>query len=108
MHIYTDQRSLAYVFDPEACVSPVTTAQRLYQWKAESGQYDYNIMQIAGDRNCWGGLLSWWVTLPSASVRASAVYAAREPDETLPSKQVIRNAQQASRANLGTLAAGAT
>ena len=48
------------------------------------------------------------VIVPSVSVRAPAVYAASEPDETLPSKQVIRNAQQASRANLGTLAAGAT
>ena len=42
------------------------------------------------------------------SARASAVYAASEPDVTLPSKQAIRDAQQASRANLGTLAAGAT
>ena len=38
----------------------------------------------------------------------SVVYAAREPDETLPSKQAIRDAQQASCLNLGTLAAGAT
>ena len=42
------------------------------------------------------------------SARATAVYAASAPDETLPSKQVIRNAQQASRANLGTLVSGAT
>ena len=33
--------------------------------------------------------------------------AASAPDETLPFKQVIRDAQQASRANLGTLASGA-
>ena len=38
----------------------------------------------------------------------SVVYAAREPDETLPSKQAIRDAKQASRANLGTLDSGAT
>ena len=46
--------------------------------------------------------------VPSVSVRASAVYAASEPDETLSSKQAIRDAQQASRANLGTFTAGAT
>ena len=42
------------------------------------------------------------------SVRATAVYADSAPDETLPSKQVIRDAQKASRANLGTPASGAT
>ena len=65
-------------------------------------------MHIAGDRNGWGDLLSRWVTVPSVSVHAIAVYAASAPDETLPSKQVIRDAQQASRANLGTLVSAAT
>ena len=41
------------------------------------------------------------------SACGSALYAASEPDETLPSEQAIRDAQQASRATLGTLAAGA-
>ena len=85
-----------------------TTAQRLDQWKAILRQYDYIIVYIAGDQNCWGDLLSRWVTFPSVSVRATAVYATSAPDETLPSKQVIRDAQQASRATLGTLASGAT
>ena len=91
-------------------MSPVakTTAQRFDQWEVVLGQYDYTIVHIAGDRNCWGNLLSQWVTVPSVSVRATAVYAASAPDETLSSKQVIRDAQQASRANLGTLASGAT
>ena len=110
VHIYTDHRNVAYIYDPEACVSSVakTTAQRLHQWKAVLGQYDYTIVHIAGDRNCWGDLPSRWLTVCSVSVRATAVYAASAPDETLPSKQVIRDAQQASRANLGTLAWGAT
>ena len=76
--------------------------------KAVLGQYDYTIVHIAGDRNCWGGLLSRWVTVPSVSVRATAVYAATAPDENLPSEQVIRDAQQVSWANLGTLASGTT
>ena len=42
------------------------------------------------------------------SVRATAVYAASAPDETLPSKQVIRDTQHASRVNLGTLASAVT
>ena len=112
VHIHTDHRNLVNIFDPDAFVSSVakTTAQRLDQWKAVAvlGQYDYTIMDIAGDINCWGNLLSRYVTVPSLSVRASAVYAASEPDETLPSKQAIRDAKQASRANLGTLDSGAT
>lgn len=110
VHIYTDHRNLAYIFDPEACVSSVakTTAQRLNQWKAVLGQYEYTIVHIAGDRNCWGGFLSRWSTVPSVSVRAPAVYAASEPNATLPSKQAIRDEQLAARAHLGALVAGAT
>ena len=52
-------------------------------------------------------MLLRWVTVPSVSACGSALYAASEPDETLPSEQAIRDAQQASRATLGTLAAGA-
>ena len=110
VHIYTDHRDLAYIFDSEAGVSSVakTTAQSLDHWKVVLGQYDYTIMHIARDRHCLGDLLSRWVTVSSVSVRTSAVYAASEPDETLPSKQAIRDAKQASRANLGTLDSGAT
>ena len=85
-----------------------TTAQCLDQWKAVLGQYDYTIVHIAGDRNCWGDLVWRLVTVPSVSVRATAAYAASAPGETLPSKQVIRDAQQASQANLGTLSSGTT
>ena len=77
-------------------------------WKEVLRQYHYTIIQIAGNRNCLGNSLSRWVTVPSVSARASAVYAVSEPDEALSSKQAIQEVQQASRANLGTLAAGAT
>ena len=63
-HLYRPKK-LAYIFDPEACLSSVvkTTAQRLEQWKAVLGQCDYPIMHIAGDRNCWLDLLSRWATV---------------------------------------------
>eukprot|EP00903_Cladosiphon_okamuranus_P021853 g20089.t1 len=50
VHIHTDHRNLAYIFNPEACVSsvPKTTAQRLENWKAVLGQYDYTIQHIEG------------------------------------------------------------
>ena len=105
VYIYTDHKNLAYIFDPDACVSSVAkmTTPRLDQWRAVLAQYDYTIMHIAGDRNFWRDLLSQWLTVPAVSVHASAVYAASEPDETLPSKQAIRDAHHALRANLGTL-----
>jgi len=110
VRIHTDHRNLAYIFNPEACVSSVakTTAQRLDQWKAVLGQYDYAIEHIQGERNCWGDLLSRWVAVPSVRVRALAVYSPSEPDPALPSKEAIRDVQQASRASLGSLAAPAT
>jgi len=110
VHIYTDHRNLAYIFNPEACVSSVakTTAQRLDHWKAVLGQYEYRIMHIPGELNCWGDLLSRWVDIPSVSVRAAAVYAPSEPDHELPSKEAVREVQQKSRASLGSLAAPAT
>ena len=57
-HLYWP-RELVCIFDPEACVSSVakTTAQRLDQWKAKLGQYDYATMHIAADRNCWRDLI---------------------------------------------------
>ena len=51
------------------------TAQRLSQWKSVLRQYDYTIVHVAGDRNCWGDFLSWWVTASSVNVRATVVYA---------------------------------
>ena len=108
VHIHTDHRNLAYIFNPETCVSsvPKTTAQRLEHWKAVLGQYDYTIQHIAGERNCWGDLLSRWVNVPSVSVRSLsvrsvAVFMPSKPDVRMPSKQVVREAQQASRAQLG-------
>ena len=85
---------------------PKTTAQRLEHWKAVLGQYDYTIQHVAGERNCWGDLLSRWVNVPSVSVRSLsvrsvAVFMPSKPDVRMPSKQVVREAQQASRAQLG-------
>lgn len=107
VHIHTDHRNLAYIFNPEACVSsvPKTTAQRLENWKAVLGQYDYTIQHIEGERNCWGDLLSRWVNVPSVSMRSVAVFMPSQPDVSMPSKQVVREAQQVSRAETSSDAA---
>ena len=64
-------------------------------------QYEYTIMPNSGEFNCWGDLLSLWVNVPAATVWAVAVFASSAPDETMPSKNAIREAQQQARAGLG-------
>ena len=96
VHIFTDHRNLAYIFNPEACVTSVTKAmaQRLENWKAVLGQYRYAIEHIPGERNCWGDLLSRWVKVPSVPVRSVAVHSPCDADDSLPSVDVIRAAQR--------------
>ena len=93
VQIYTDHRNLAYIFHPEACVSSVSKAatQRLENWKMVLCQYDYVIKHIAGERNCWGDLLSRWVKVPRGNIRSIAVFAGSEPDDIMPSKEVIHD-----------------
>ena len=100
VHIFTDHRNLAYIFNPDACVSSVSKAlaQRLEGWKGVLGQYRYTIRHIPGDRNAWGDLLSRWVNVPAMPVRAVAVFAPCDPDDSMPSKDVVRQAQRKARA----------
>ena len=69
-------------------------------------QYDYTIMHISGERNCWENLLSRWANVPAVAVRAVAVFVSGAPDETIPSKDVIREEQQQARAGLGVMVSG--
>ena len=67
VYIFTYHRNLAYIFDPEECVTSVSKelAQRLEGWKGVLGRYRYTICHIRGDRNAWGDLLSGWVSVPA-------------------------------------------
>ena len=69
-------------------------AQRLENWKGVLGQYRYQIEHIPGERNCWGDLLSRWVQVPSIHIRSVALYSPCNADDSLPSLDVIRNAQR--------------
>ena len=84
------------------------TAQRLENRKVVLAQYNYTIMHIPGERNCWGDLLSRWVNFPAATVRAVAVFARSAPDETMPMKDAIREVQQQARTSLGAIFSGAS
>ena len=86
VHIFTDHRNLAYIFDPEACVTSVSKAlaQRLEGWKGVLGQCRYTICHIPGDRNAWGNLISRWVSVAASPVRAVAVFGPCNQDDSLP------------------------
>ena len=77
-------------------------AQRLEGWECVLGQYRYTICHIPGDRNSWGDLLSRWVSVPALPVRAVAVFGPCDQDDSLPSKAVVRQAQQKALATDGT------
>ena len=77
-------------------------AQRLEGWKGVLGQYRYTICHIPGDRKAWGDLLSRWVRVPALPVRAVAVFGPRDQDDSMPSKAVVRQAQQKAPATNGT------
>ena len=77
-------------------------AQRLEGWKGVLGQYQYTICHFPGDRNAWGDLLSRWVRVPALPVRAVAVFGPCDEDDSMPSKAVVRQAQQKAHATDGT------
>ena len=70
------------------------SAQRLEGSQGVLGQYRYTICHIPGDRNAWGDLLSRWVRVPAVPVRAVPVFGPCDQDDSMPSKAVVRQAQQ--------------
>ena len=99
---YTDHRNLVYIFEPEACFSSVlkTVAQRLENCKIVLAMYNYTIMHISGECNCWGDLLSRWVNVRVVAVRTVTVFESSAPIENMSSKDAIREVQQQARAGL--------
>ena len=77
-------------------------AQRLEGWKCVVGQYQYTICHTPGDRDAWGDLLSRWVSVPAFPVRAVAIFSPCDQDDCMPSKAVVRQAQQKALATDGT------
>ena len=77
-------------------------AQRPEGWKDVLDQYRYTICHIPGDRNAWGDLLSRWVRVPALPARAVAVFGPCDQDDSMPSKAVVRQAQQKALATDGT------
>lgn len=86
--ICTDHRNLADFFKTEACVSWISDAlaHRLENWKAFLSQFPYKIRLIQ---------------VPAILMRPLAAHTASYPDDTLPSREVVRSAQQPALAQDG-------
>ena len=108
--VYTDHRNLTCISEPEAYISsvPKTAAQRLESWKIVLAQYDYRIMYISGEYNCWADPLPRWINVPAVAVRAIAVFASSVPDETLPSEDTMRQVQLQQQVGLDAMVSGAS
>ena len=71
------------------------------------GRFPYTIVHIPGDENCWGGLLSRWVTRPGgpvcvpASIKCAEVLFAES--EKFPTKEVVRGVQAVAAGDGPTL-----
>ena len=61
-----------------------------------------HLYHIPGDSNAWGDLLSGCVSVPALPVRAVAVFSPCDQDDSMPSKAVVRQAQQKALATDGT------
>ena len=71
------------------------------------GQFPYTIVHIPGNENCWGDLLSRWVTRPGGPVcvHASVKYAdvLFAGNDKFPTKEVVRGVQAAAAGDGPTL-----
>lgn len=68
------------------------------------GQFEHSIMHISGERNRWGDFLSRWINAPAVKVRVAAMLPPSEPDDTMPSKEVVRQVQQSAHERVRTRA----
>ena len=71
-------------------------------------QYDYTIMSISSERNCWVDLLSRWVNVQAVAVQAVTMFAISAPGEIIPSTDAICQVQQQTKAGLGAMVSGAS
>ena len=98
--IHCDHRNLAYVFGANGAPTSKAVAQRLQGWRVLVGQFPYTIVHIIGDENCWGDLLSLWVTRPGGPVCVHASIKCTEVlfvgSDKFPTKEVVHGVQVAA------------
>ena len=98
--IHCDPRSLAYIFGANGALASKAVTQRLRGLRVFVGQFPYTIVHTPGDENCWGNLLSRWVTRPGGPVcvRASVKYAEVlfAGSDKFPTKEVVHGVQAAA------------
>ena len=89
----------ALLGDPPARVEPMTVRLQPGASAVREKPCTSRIVHIAGDENCWGDLLSRWVTRPGSPVcrHASVKYteALFAGSDKFPTKEVVRGLQAA-------------
>ena len=95
IHFY--HLNLAYPFDANGAPPSYAVAQRLQGWRVFLGQFQYTIVHIPGNENCWGDLLSRWGRGGSVCVLASVKNAGGlfAGSDKFPTKEVVRGVQAA-------------
>ena len=95
MRIYTDHRNLAYISNPRRafdwCQRLRRSDPRTGRWCLRSTITQPCIFLLSA--NIGGDLLSLCVNVPAVAVRAVVVFASSTLDETMPSKNAIRQVQ---------------
>ena len=108
-HIFTDHSNLIFMFNPETAATRLNRASfsKVQRWGMILAQYQYTIIHISGEQNCWADLLSrWGATEPRnkdaekehmrvASLCRAPLSPEYDPDFTWPNKEDFLASQAA-------------
>ena len=61
-HLFTDHSNLVFIFNPETATIRLNkgSLSKVQRWSMTLAQYNYKIVHISGEDNCWADLLSRW------------------------------------------------
>ena len=109
-HLFTDHSNLVFIFNPETAALRMNkgSISKIHRWAMKLSQYQYIIVHISGEDNCWADLLSrWGITVDATTqssqehkhMRIAALLVAplapeQDPDFTWPTVKDIVSAQQ--------------
>jgi hypothetical protein len=74
VHIFTDHRNLAYIFDSTYSASGRRVlSDKLVRWSLKLRVHDYIIEHISGSSNIWADLLSRWNSTGNVKAKYSKI-----------------------------------
>ena len=98
--IQCDHWNLTYVFSANGAPTSKSVAQRPQELRVLLGQFPYTLVLIPVDENCWGDLLSRWVTRLGGPVCVHVIVKYMEVlfagSNKFPTKKIVRGVQVAA------------